>query len=166
MPRRFERHARSAWEWGTPGSRSAELARAVSDDPAGKAPPGKKNRDLCKAAHWRGPHQPELRMREYGWRRAAVCLWAVSWRSRDGEPSWHCGHEEVCTGCGKVLRLRIEDAECPGFHPITDAEREAIEAKRAEHEARVAAARARSRRQPKPPVTGKQGFRRKRNRDG
>lgn len=162
MPRRFERHARSAWEWGTPGSRSSELARAVSDDPAAKAP-GKKDRDLCKAAHWRGPHQPGLRMREYSWRRPAACLWAVSWRSKDGEPSWHCGHEEVCTGCGKILRLSVGDRDCPDYHAITAGEREAIEAERAEDEARVAAARARNRRQPRPPVTGKRGFRRKRD---
>jgi hypothetical protein len=161
VPKRFERHARSAWEWGTPGSRRAELARAVSDDPAGKVP-GKKDRNLCKAAHWRGPHRPELRMREFGWRRAAACKWAVSWRSKDGEPSWHCAHEEVCTGCSKILRQFVPIGECPDFHPITAGEREAIEAERAEHDARVVATRARSRRQPKPPVTGRQGFRRKR----
>lgn len=161
MPKRFERHARSAWEWGTPGSRRDELARAVGE-PAGKAP-GKKDRNLCKAAHWKAPHQPQLRLQEFGWRRTVGCKWAVSWHSKDGEPSWHCAHEEFCSGCGKVLRPGIGDEECPDFHPVTDAEREAIKAERAEHEARVAALRARNRWQPKPPVTGKQGYRRKRD---
>ena len=75
MPKRFERHARTAWEWGTPGSRRDELARAVSE-PAGKAP-GKKDKSLCKAAHWKGPHQPELRILERGWRRT----WPMNWPS-------------------------------------------------------------------------------------
>jgi hypothetical protein len=133
----------------------------VKDDPAAKAP-GKKDRDLCKAAHWKAPHQPRLRMQVLGWRRTVGCKWGASWRSKDGEPSWHCAHEEACSGCGKVLRLSIGAEECPGFHPITAGERAAIEAKRAEDAARAAAARARSRRQPRPPITGKQGFRRKR----
>jgi len=161
MPKRFERHARTAWEWGTPGSRRDEVARAVNE-PAAKAP-GKKDRNLCKAAHWKGPHQPELRMQTFGWRRTASCKWAVSWRSKDGEPLWHCAHEEFCSGCGKVLRTGIGDEECPGFHPVTDDERAAIEAERAEHEVRVADVRARNHWQPKPPVTGKQGYRRKRD---
>lgn len=160
VPKRFERHARSRWEWGAPGSRRGELARAVSDDAPGKAP-GKKNGNLCKAAHWKGPHQPALRMRDFGWRRSASCKWAVSWLSKDGEPSWHCGHEEFCSGCGKVLRTGIDDGECPDFHPITDQGRAAIEAKRAEDEAQIAAARTRDRWQPKPAVTGPQGYRRR-----
>ena len=167
MPKRFERHARSAWEWGTPGSRRDDLARAVTEQgipevaPEGRRPPGKKDPSLCKAVHWKGPHQPVLRMRQFGWRRAVSRKWAISWRSRDGEPSWHCAHEEFCSGCSKILRTGINAGECPAFHPITDAEREAIEAERAEDEARAAAVRARSRRQPKPPVT--KGFRRRRD---
>jgi hypothetical protein len=162
MPKRFERHARGNFDWGTPGSRHDELARAVSDHPAGKAP-GKKDPSLCKAAHWKGPHQPELRMQVYSWRRTVGCGWALSWRRKGDELSWHCAHEEVCTGCGKVLRIGISGQECPDFHPITDGERTAIEAKRAEDEARIAAARAQSRWQPKPVVTGRQGYRKKRS---
>ncbi len=148
--------------------RSQQRAAAVADagNPEviseGRRPPGKKDRSLCKAAHWKGPHQAELRIQEYGWRRTAGCRWAVSWRSKDGEPSWHCAHEEFCTGCGKILRTSITDGECPAFHPVTAAEREAVEAERAGHEARVAALRARNRWQPKPPPTGPQGYRRKR----
>jgi hypothetical protein len=162
MPDPFERHARSKWEWGAPGARSQERADAAHDDPARKRVPGKKDPALCKAVHWKGPHQPELRMREYGWRRTATCKWAISGWRKPGEPSWHCAHEEVCSGCGKILRANISDEECPGYHPITAAEIAAIEAKRAEEEARLAAAQARW--QPRRlPITGPQGYRKKRS---
>lgn len=159
MPKRLERHARSSWEWGTPGSRHDDLARAVQDDPAKKTPPGKKDPSLCKAAHWKGPHQPELRMLTFGWHRDRPCEWAISWRSRNGEPIWHCNHEEVCSGCGKVLRVGISDEECPDFHPITADEQAAIEAKQAENDARIAS---QPWRRHKPVITGPQGYRKKR----
>lgn len=162
MPSQFERHARSKWEWGTSGSRNNELARAVRDDPAKKAAPGKKDPSLCKTAHWKGPHQPELRLLTFGWRRAMGCRWAVSWRSKK-EPSWDCNHEEVCSGCGKILRISIDKEECPDFHPITADERAAIAAKQAEDEARIAAAVAKNpNRWRKPVITGPQGYRRNR----
>ncbi|HEY1705536.1 MAG TPA: hypothetical protein VGG75_38110 [Trebonia sp.] len=157
MPKRFERHARSAWERGTPGSRRDEVARAVTE-PAAKAP-GKKDRDLCKAAHWKGPHQPQLRMRVYPGPRPGRCQWSAGWRS-NGKLAWYCDHQEVCAGCGKVLRSWIGATECPDFHEVTAAERAVIEEKRAEAEAQVTAQRSRWPR--KPPVTGRQGYRRKR----
>jgi hypothetical protein len=162
MPKRFERHGRSSWEWGTPGSRHDELTRAVKDDPAKKVPPGKKNPSLCKATHWKGSHQPELRLHALGWRRPVTCQWDISWRSKNGEPSWHCNHDEVCAGCGKVLRISISEQECPDFHPITSDERAAIEAKQAENDARMAAAVTKHPgRWRKPVITGPQGYRRK-----
>ena len=162
MPDPFDRHSRSKSEWGAPGARSQERAEAARDDPARSRTPGKKDPSLCKAAHWKGPHKPELRMQEYGWRRETACKWAISWRE-PGEPSWHCNHEEACSGCGKILRTKISDEECPGYHPITDGEVAALEAKRAEDEARTAATRARSRWQQRPPITGPQGYRRRRS---
>ena len=154
------RHARGKDDWGTQPGRSAQRAAAAVEPE--KRAPGKKDRDLCKAAHWKGLHQPELRMKSYGWPRKGICLWAVSWRSKNGEPVWHCGHEEYCSGCGKALRASIGDSECPGFREITDADLARIEAERAESEVRVAAARTRNRWRPRPAITGPQGFRRKR----
>jgi hypothetical protein len=156
MPDQHERHGRSKWEWGTPGARSQERAAAARDDPARSQVPGKKDSDLCKGAHWKAPHQPELQLRQPGWRRSRPCEWDISWRDPD-KPSWYCAHEEVCSGCGKILRTGIEADECPRYHPITDAERAALDVKRAERETRVAAARGRWR--PKPPITGPQGYR-------
>lgn len=164
MPKRFERHARTSWEWGTPGSRSNELARAVKDDPAKKAAPGKKDPSLCKATHWKGPHQPGLRLLTFGWRRPITCQWDISWHSKNDEPSWHCNHEEVCSGCGKVLRVGIKNEECPDFHPITTEERTAIEEKEAQNKARIAVAVAKHPgRWRKPVITGPQGYRRNRD---
>ena len=100
-------------------------------------------------------------MQQYGWRRDGVCKWGITWR-KPGGPSWCCGHEEFCSGCGKILRTKIEAAECPGYHPITADERAAVEAERAEDEARVAATRARNRWQPRPPIPGPQGYRKTR----
>lgn len=162
------RHARGKSDWGVNPSRLAARDAVVAEQshpevvPQGKRPPGKKDPSLCKAAHWKGPHQPVLRMQEYGWRRSTACKWGPSWPVPDGEPSWRCSHEEVCKGCGKVLRISIEAWECPDFHPVTDEERAAIEAERVEHEARVAELRERNHWKPRPVITGPQGYRRKR----
>jgi hypothetical protein len=152
MPKRFERHARSAWEWGTPGSRRDETARAVGEQvvPEGKQSPGKKNRYLCKGAHWKSPHQPEIVKRVAG-PSLLPCHWWTTWR---GEPYWLCTHEEHCVGCGKVLRSSVPAEQCPEYHPMTAAER-------AEHQSRVTALRERRSRRRKQLITGKQGFRRK-----
>jgi hypothetical protein len=163
MPDPFERRSRAngcceGWYSQPPRSQLRSDAIAAGErEPARKAP-ARKDPALCKAAHWKGPHQPELRLQQYGWRPAA-CKWAFSWR-KPGEPSWCCSHEEVCSGCGKILRTGIDDAECPGYHPITDGERDALYARRREEQARIAEARAHGRWQPKPPVTGPQGYRR------
>jgi len=161
MPGYLDRHARSKWEWGTPGARSQERADAARDDPARIRTPGKKDPSLCKAAHWKGPHKSQLRMQENGWRRETTCKWAIWWR-KPGEPSWCCNHEEVCAGCGKILRAGIGDEECPGYHLITADELAALEAKRIEDEARLAA-RPQSRWQQRPPITGPQGYRKRRS---
>jgi len=103
-----------------------------------------------------------LRLRRYGWSRRSSCGWGLVWsrKERCRAAGWTCLHEEACTGCGKILRDRIPAAECPDFHPITAGERAAIDAERAAERA----AAARSRWQPKPPVTGPQGYRRPRAR--
>jgi len=171
MPSEHDRHSRPngccEGIYSQP-SRSQQRGAVIAEQqhpevvPQGKRPPGKKDPDLCKAAHWKGPHQPALRMKEYGWRSKSACEWTIWWRN-PGVISWCCGHEEYCAGCGKILRTRIEDGECPGYHPITAAEVAAIEAKRTEDEARLAAAAAsRAPHQRRPVIDGPQGYRRKR----
>lgn len=160
MPDPYERHARGGEYYDDQSSRSEQRRRAAAEALA-KRPPGKKDPALCKAAHWKGPHKPEFRIRESGWRRSTGCGWGPSWRD-PGKVTWHCKHDELCSGCGKVLRTRIPDEECPDYHPLTLAELDAIEAKLAEERKRISAARIRSQWQPKPPVTGPQGYRRRR----
>jgi hypothetical protein len=160
MPDPFERHARSKWDWGAAGARSQERAGAVYDDPARARTPGRKDPSLCKAAHWKGPHQPQIRERQDGYH-ARECRWDAAW-TRD-EPVWFCCHEEACTGCGKILRSRILRDECPDFQPITKEQHDAITAWIARRRDELAATRARSRRQPKPPITGPQGYRKRRS---
>jgi hypothetical protein len=155
MPDPYERHSRNRWEWGSPPGRSEMNRDAAQDDPARAHTPGKKDKDLCKTAHWRGPHQPELRMmlnpfnlkkRECGWG-------ARGWISEE-EIHWYCYHDEICTGCGKVLRSFINKEECPGYHEITAEETAACEAERQRRrEFRV------SYQIRKPIITGPQGYR-------
>jgi hypothetical protein len=155
MPDPYERHGRaSGWDrWGPNPSRHQQRAAAAADS-AAKRPPAKKDPSLCKAAHWKEPHQPKLRIRPYIWRRMPLCQWSISWGRT--EPSWSCAHEEICAGCGKTLRTSIGDAECPDFHPITETQRLALEREIAEWQARVTARRAR-----RPVIDGPQGYRKK-----
>lgn len=154
MPDPYERHGRgTGWDvWGPTPSRHQQRAAAAADD-AVKPPPAKKDKDLCKAAHWKGPHQPQLRVREYSWRKTPRCRWGIFWRQP--EPSWECSHEEVCAGCGKVLRISISKTECPDFHPITEAERDALEREIERWRERVASRRY----QRRPVIDGPQGYR-------
>jgi hypothetical protein len=157
MPDPYERHARSPAVWGPLRSRSQQRAAAAAEQvlpevvPEGKRPPAKKDPSLCKAAHWKGPHQPKLRVREYSWRKTPRCRWGIFWRQP--EPSWDCSHEEVCAGCGKVLRTSIGKTECPDFHPITEEQRDALERELERWRQRGAARRRR------PVIDGPQGYR-------
>jgi hypothetical protein len=155
MPDPYERHGRNSWEWGPSPSRGQSRAAAADQELAGaKRSPAKKDPDLCKAAHWKGLHRPKLHVREYGWRKKAQCKWTVRW-GRD-VPVWHCVHEEVCTGCGKILRIGIPAEECPDFHPVTEAEQDALEAEIERWRERRAA-----RRLQRPVIDGPQGYRKK-----
>jgi hypothetical protein len=157
MPDPYERHGRaSGWDvWGPNPSRHQQRAAAAADE-AAKRPPAKKDPDLCKAVHWKGPHQPELRIRNFGWRRRMECHWGTTYLDH-GDPRWHCVHEEVCAGCGKVLRISIGKFECPYFHEITDEETAAIQA----DYTRRAELLKNSRRAVRPVINGPQGYRKK-----
>src|ERR1700733_12244637 len=124
MPDPYERHARpNGYGDDFAGRMSRRQARDAAAQeqlhpevvPQGKRPPGRKDPDLCKAAHWKGPHRPEIRVRANGWlggRRE--CGWGVSWRAGEMHHAWFCRHEEVCAGCGKTLRgSKISSGECP-----------------------------------------------------
>jgi len=153
MPDPYERHARTkdSSGWYDQHPRSARKA-AAADDTA-KRPPAKKDPGLCKAAHWKEPHRPVLRIRAFIWRRTPLCQWSVDWGRT--EPRWSCAHEEICAGCGKILRTSIGNAECPDFRPVTEAQRLALERETAERQARVKARRYARR----PAVDGPQGYR-------
>jgi hypothetical protein len=173
MPDPYERHARPGKHafYGEPpkGSRG-QLRDAAAQEQLvpeilkeGKRPPGKKDPDLCKARHWKGPHTPELRVRAPWSRRRAdrvSCYWGLPYWSDIGQqPLWYCSHEEHCSGCGKILRTRISDVECPLYHEIIKAEREAIETEAG----KIRDQRAKWRYRKRPLITGPQGYRKKRD---
>lgn len=128
MPDPFERHSRNAWEWGpAPPRGQARQAAADQELATPKRPPAKKDRDLCKAQHWKGLHTPVMRIRHpAAWRRVSKCEWRASW-GRPPEPRWHCYHEEVCSGCGKVLSMSVGADRCPDYRPVTAAEQAEID---------------------------------------
>lgn len=153
MPDQFERHARNAdsgWA-GNPGRKQSRAAAAA--DTAPKRPPAKKDKNLCKAAHWKGPHTPELRTRQFGWRKGAKCGWGVSWGG--GKPAYFCHHEAFCTGCGKVTSTSIGFNDCPDSGPLADERRVQIELSIEQSRERLAAYRARRH----PVIDGPQGYR-------
>ena len=154
------RHSRSKWEQGTPSARSQERAEAAKDDPAKAKTPARKNPDLCKAAHWKGPHAPELRLHEQRYRlksdRGSCYWWVDNWR--EGKSGWRCCHEVACSGCGKILRMQVSPRECPLYREITEEETAGIRAEIEAWKIRVASLRYRR----KPPITGPQGYRKPR----
>jgi len=154
MPDPFERHSRpnGCCEGIYSQPPRSQLRAAAVAEPERKRPAGKKDPALCKAAHWKGLHRPVLRRQQPLAGRDLPCTWQAAWTS--DEPSWSCWHDEVCAGCGKVLRVRIGQEECPDFCPITAAELAAIEAELQRHR-QIRAAR-------RPVIDGPQGYRRKR----
>lgn len=159
MPDPYERHSRNSWEWGPSPARGQTRAAAADQQlapevvPEGKRPPGKKDPKLCKAAHWKGPHTPELRVRQYGWRKGAKCGWDVSWGGE--KPAYFCQHEAFCTGCGKVTSTSIGFSDCPDSSPLTDERRMQIELNIEQRRERLAKSYARRH----PPIDGPQGYR-------
>ena len=128
MPGRFERHARSKWDWGLPGSRSAEVRDAAQADPepARKAPAKKDTRRWCRG-------KPGVKHRvvivlhspyghRCGWRRTGHWVqtgpslpkgvpvpkrWRWSQRGNREfvvtDRTWVCLHERQCITCSKFL---------------------------------------------------------------
>ncbi|MGH3121085.1 MAG: hypothetical protein ACRDND_08635 [Streptosporangiaceae bacterium] len=156
MPRRFERHARSKWDWGTPPARSAERAAAAAG-PAGRAP-GRKDRWARCKQNQGGPHVLKimpLGIPSHHPARAGCCWFpAYDRESRSYVLSWSCRHHEACEACGKEARCSIRDDECPDY-PGTSGQRAAAEREAAEWAER------RARWKPRKPVPdGPQGYRR------
>jgi hypothetical protein len=148
------RLSRKKRDWGSEPSRSAERSAAVAveeQDPS-RRPPGKKDRRAyCKPTH--GQHTPTLVKRGTF---TKACRWRLDFdpRHREWVPEWLCFHEEVCSGCGKVLSV-IGEKDCPDWHEPAGSEREKLDAEiarrtavRNEYEAR------------KPVPAGPQGYRR------
>lgn len=125
MPARFERHRKTKWEWGTPGSRSAETRTAASPDPdpARKAPAKKDTRRWCRGKEGAEHDLAVVLHSSYGhkcgwwesgrwvrtgpvppkgvtlpkWHHSNDQKWVVTGRS------WSCLHEYQCQACGKYL---------------------------------------------------------------
>jgi hypothetical protein len=166
MPDPYERHARSGWEWGSSASRSQSRAAAAQEQlipeiiREGRRPPGKKDKDLCKAQHWKGPHTPGITItRNPVTLKRNECCWAIlGWRGK-GEPYWFCRHVLICSGCGKDFGGVPEAQQCPQWHPLTPQEREALDEERRRYDERLSRWKVRR----KPLITGPQGYRRKRD---
>ena len=162
MPDQHERHAKSKWEWGSPGARSQEVQAAAADDPEPpKRTPGRKDtRSWCRGKQG-VEHVPELAWHPFLWKPGEPdCRWRAAWSSRAGGEyvaCWMCEHRETCARCGKVLRDRIPAAECPAY-PGTPEDRAAAEEEALQIRERVAQRQTRW----KPVITGPQGYRRKR----
>jgi hypothetical protein len=156
---RFGRHGKDDG-WGSLPSRSAERdAHVTGDDPdPARRPPGRKDRwASCKAAKG-GPHLPVIVYRAPVFRADLGCRWHPMWDHAADRftPGWLCHHQEQCAGCGKVFRASIPRWECPGWEAAQ------VFAADAEAEADAATARHRARPPRRPPVTGPQGYRRRR----
>lgn len=145
MPDPYERHSRSRREWGSPGQRSQERAAATQDDPVRRKVPAKKDRDLCKGQHWKGPHTPEIEL-EYNQvtGQPGTCGWRGRWWSSSKPYNWTCSHVLRCSGCGKDFG-GASRGQCPRFHEITSEERQLIDAENAAAEERRARWKTRTR---------------------
>ncbi len=150
-------------DWGRPPARSAELTTAVTADPEPvKRPPGRKDtREWCRGKVG-VPHQPAI-VKGNG---KLPCRWAGRYdykliRRQDAwSVGWSCWHHEECSACGKILRAtrHLNASECPAY-PGRPEQRAQAEREAAAYPAQWRAAAAKHR---KPPVTGPQGYRRKR----
>jgi len=161
MPGQNGRHARSKWEWGTPGSRSDELRRAVADDPAGKAP-GRKDPARCKGNQG-GPHVPVIALRHEapGDELRSRCRWSPAWSREEKKcvAVWHCEHEERCVKCGLIFDRFAGRDRCP-VYPGTGQQKAVAEQEAFEWNERRRTSRSWNRR--KPVINGPQSYRRKR----
>ena len=160
MSGRFLRHARSKTDrWDSLPARSAEVqaAAAVDPDPAKRAPSRKDTRHLCKGKPGR-EHVPVIVIAQSTYVRGD-CEWGSRFPWHDEPVTWLCHHSEVCAVCQKILRepWDLAPAECPGY-PGSQAQHAEAEAEARASAARVAEYQARRR----PVITGRQGYRRRR----
>jgi hypothetical protein len=178
MPDPLDRHARPgkhAFYGGEdPGMSRSQLRRIaaefdggadpVADNPVvyAKRAPGRKDPGLCKGTHWKGPHQPALQLQliSYAWKQPS-CGWWIAYQGGKMMIIYSCHHQVYCTGCKKILQRRVSREQCPGYHPITPAERTAIDAEITRREELAAAQRIKYPRLRKPAITGPQGYRKK-----
>lgn len=170
MPDPWERHGRPGrWDWwDNNSSRSQQRAAAANDDPVTPVRKARRNRDpdRCTGSPDR-QHHGELVLRPVfnvkGVRKA--CRWEPAWYRKDpGDPLavWLCVHQEICTGCGKLLWSQISGfpgearRRCPDF-PGDEEQKAAAEQVTLAREA----TRASSPRwyQRKPPPSGRQSYR-------
>lgn len=128
MPGQFERHARSKWEWGYPGSRSAEVRDAVraDPDPARRAPGKKNTRRWCRGKrgveHRRAVVLHSWYGHKCGWVETGQWVYTGppmvrgvpvprrwAWSQRKNREwvvtgkRWECVHELQCVVCQKYL---------------------------------------------------------------
>lgn len=150
MPQYMDRHAETSDGYGSEPSRSQQRRLAAQDDPAKRPPPAKKDPDMCKAQHWKAGHTPVFQMR----RALYDCKWWVDWTAK---VAWSCWHEEVCSGCGKILDPFIKGRRCPDYHDITPAEAERMAREKEARAERIAQFQAR--RVKRPVIKGPQGYR-------
>jgi hypothetical protein len=110
---------------GTGKDRVTRQEAAATPEPAlARRAPGRKNtRAWCKGKVGR-PHTVQIVYPPNAFRRS--CSWAdyASWRTGEKTMRWCCHHGEVCTVCGKVLRVShgwfggdLELLECPDYVP-------------------------------------------------
>lgn len=158
MPDPHERHGRPGrYDYADSQPSRSQQKAVAAQEPAGKRPPGKKDRDLCKGRHWKGPHVPEVRL-EYNrvTGQPGKCGWRGRWWSSSKPYNWTCSHVLKCSGCEKDFG-GASRGQCPYFHEITDEERQSVDAKNAAMEKRQARWKTRTRRI----ITGPQGYRKK-----
>lgn len=168
MPQPNDRHAKSSWEWGTAPSRSQQRDAAVHDDPVHSSVPSKKKHGACKGDDgWHDAHDFIFVMTHHvitG--QEMTCEWQAygTWFSKSRAysfiPRWVCHHELRCSRCGYLEKQSwtlTQSGECP-LHPHTSPPQSIIDQcakEQAAYEARLAR-RTWGR---KPPITGRQGYR-------
>lgn len=156
MPDPYDRHGRSSdMGWGSQPPRSQQRA-AAAREPA-KRPPAKKDPSLCKGAHWKGPHTPEVQSRRGGYPLGKGCHWYIGGWSADLQPAWSCHHLWICSGCGKDLGNVLQN-DCPDFREITSEEKDVLDEQLRDYDERRSMWRWRR----KPVIEGPQGYRKKR----
>lgn len=160
------RHARSKWEWGSQPPRgelvAAEAAEQLAPSVVPLGPRGKSRKDTrhwCKGKAGTEHHVTLVRRQWRG--KDQGCGWVPACRTRGRDlVSWSCCHSRVCTVCGKVLAYWLDETSCPDY-PGTAAQKQAAETKaiwqRESYQKWLDRRKLR-----KPPITGPQGYRRKR----